>query len=532
MQRKRGVKRTTFLLLLCFSFLIINPCFAEDKTHYGGTLVWGICGKPTSINPLFATQGISSALGFLIFNRLVRFNEKGEAEPDLAESWKVSDDGLVYTFYLRKGVRFHDGKECTAEDVKFTFEKFKDPEVNSPFRLFYVIVKEFKAIDPYTFQVILTNPSPSFIYRLNKEIIPAHILANADIKSSSFNFHPIGTGPFKLKEWGRDDQITLEYNPDYYEGRPYLDKIIIKHYPDSRQLWRALMRQEVDLSLFLEKEDYEVVKKDSFFRAYAIAIDYYYAVVYNLKDPVLSDKTVREAIALGVDRKNLIEKVGSGYGLECNGPFYPVSIGFNPEVKGIEYEPDKAIELLHKAGWKDMNQDGVLEKDGKDLEIRMLVDKRSDLYRKITMLMRQDLQQIGIKLTVQLYDDDTKLTEEFLQKTKVQAQLKMILAGIDPDQVIEEWTSQRSEGIDNLWDYENQEVEKYFALGKITQNKQERIKIYRRLHQIIYNDQPACFLYYPFFFNVVSARVKNTDKFFTLSMPVHTMQGWYIEEES
>ena len=220
---------------------------SQDKPRYGGTLVWGVAYKPTIINPILTTQSVSASLQDLIFNQLIRLNAKGEIEPDLAQSWEISDDGLIYTFHLRKGVKFHDGVECTAEDVKFTFDKIIDPQINSPFRPPFQLVKEFKAIDKYTFEVVLNKPSTPFIYNLIRPIAPKHLLENRDLKNTAFNFQPIGTGPFKFKSWSKDDQIILEYNPDYYEGRPYLDRIIVKTYSDSRQLWSALMRQEVDL---------------------------------------------------------------------------------------------------------------------------------------------------------------------------------------------------------------------------------------------------------------------------------------------
>jgi len=531
-QKERMCKIVLSLFLITFSPAILLLQAASDKDKpYGGTLVWGVSYKPTIINPILTTQSVSASLESLIFNALIRWNSNGNIEPDLAQKWDISADGLVYTFYLRKGVRFHDGVECTTRDVKFTFDKFIDPQVDSPFRSFFNLVKEFKVIDSYTFQIVLTKPFPSFIYRLIRYIIPKHLLKDANLQNAPFNFKPIGTGPFRFKEWRKDNQIVLEYNPDYYEGRPYLDKIMVKTYADSRELWTALMRQEVDLALFIEREDYEIIKNDSAFKTYAFPVDGYYSIVYNLDDPILADKRVRQAIAYGIDRKSLIEKIGFGYGLECNGPFYPGSIGFNAQVQAMEFNPDKAIALLSEAGWNDVDRDGILEKEGEKLEIRMLVDKRSDVYRRMAMLLRQQLSEIGIKLMVQLYNDENELTEEFLQQNKSQAQLKLLLAGIAPDQIEADWSSQGAERVANLWVYRNPEVERYFALGKTTQDTKKREWIYQEIHRFIYVDQPVCFLYFPFHFHVVSSKFENVDDFFNLSMPFHTMKEWFINEK-
>jgi len=534
------MRRIISFLLLLIIYSAITPLRglseakgpeAKKDKYYGGSLVWGVCYKPTIINPIFTTQSVSASLESLIFNSLIRWNAQGEIEPDLAESWGISEDGLVYTFHLRKGIRFHDGVECTAFDVKFTFDKFIDQQLNSPFRASFQLVKEFSTPDRYTFQILLTKASSSFIYRLIKEIVPEHLFEKSDIRNSPFNFHPVGTGPFRFKEWTKDDQIILEYNPDYYEGRPYLDKIIVKTYADSRELWTALMRQEVDLSLFIERQDYEILKNDPAFKTYALPVDGYYAMVYNLDDPILRDKRVRQAIAYGIDRKSLIEGIGSGYGMECFSPFYPGSEGFNPQVKAIEFNPDKAIALLSEAGWQDENKDGVLERNKKDLEIRMLVDERDEVYRKLAMLIRQELQVIGIKLTVLLYNDDSALTEEFLRKNKPQAQLKLLLAGINPDQEEEVWSSQAFGRFNNVWGYKNEQVKRYFVLGKTTTDKRKRKWIYQEIHRFIYEDQPVCFLYFPSWFHAVSSKFENTDEFFSLSMSFYSMKKWYVYQK-
>lgn len=520
----------TLLIMLTLT-VTGNKGVAKQDKPYGGTLVWGTRNKPTVINPLFTTSSVSMSLLDLIFNRLVRISSKGEIEPDLAESWDISSDGLVYTFHLRKGVRFHDGVECTADDVKFTYENFINPKNNSPFNSLFESVNGFKVIDQYTFQIILNKPSCSFMYRLVREITPKHILEGADLRNCNFNFHPIGTGPFRFKEWGKDNQIILEYNPGYYEGRPYLDKIIVKVYPDSRDLWTGLMRGDVDYATFIESEDYEVVKLDPVFKAFAIPWDNYYAVIYNLADPLLSDKRIREAIAYGVNRKELIKRVAFGYGQECVGPFQPKSFGFNPLVLPYEYNPGRSLELLKEAGWKDEDSDGILEKRGEKLELRVLVHTRSEIYQRIIMAIRQQLQQIGIKVQVVLYNDEGELSDDFLEEHQPQAQLRLFLAGIDPDQTKENWSSKVPKRIDKLWLYRNEEVDRLFESGTVARDRKERQAIYQRIHRLIYEDQSACFLYFPFVFHVVSAKLANTNEYFTLSMPTYTMKDWYIRSK-
>ncbi len=515
-------------MLICAP--VQSQTLVKPNNNYGGTLIWGTHTKPTIINPVLTTQSVSMSLLDLIFNGLVRWNTKGKIEPDLAKSWDVSGDGLTYTFYLRKGVKFHDGVECTAFDVKFTYDMLIDPKNNSPFKSSFALVREFKVIDKYTFQIILKKPSVPFIYRLVREIIPKHQLEKTDLKTSSFNSHPIGTGPFKFKKWTKHNQLILEYNPDYYEGRPYLDKIMVKTYPGLRDLWSALMREEVDFALFIEKEDYEVIKNDPAFKAYDIPVDYYYALYYNLNDPILQDKTIRQAIAYGINRKNLIDIVAGGYGLESSGPFHPECFGFNPNVQPVAYNPEKARKILAEAGWFDGDNNGILAKEGTVLQIKVLVDERCDIRRKIAMVIRQHLQRIGIKIKVLLYKDGSILTEEFLQKHKPQAHLKLLVSGIGPDEAVEEWYD-KFKRAGKLWAYQNEEIADLSRAGKISQDRKKREQIYQKMHKLIYKDQPACFFYFPVDFHVISAKINNTEKFFNLTMPFYTMKDWRLKKK-
>ncbi len=522
-----------FIILVGLMLMTLdqNPvCAAPDAKagRYGGTLVWGTYTKPTPINPLFTTQGISTALEDLIFNKLVRINAKGEIEPDLAESWDISADGCVYTFHLRRGVRFHDGVECTAYDVKFTYDALMNRSMGSPFRASYDLILQTRVIDTHTFQVVLSKPLVPFLYRMTREIVPRHLLEGIDIKSAPFNRHPVGSGPFKFKEWTADNRIILEENADYYEGRPFLDTIIAKSYDTATDLWCGLMRGEADLVEFLDQEDYEIVKKDNTFKAYAIPGDWYYALSYNLGDSVMADKRVRQAIAYAINRRELIQRVAGGYGVECNGPFYPGSIGVNPEVKPFDYAPQKAKDLLAEAGWKDNNNDGILEKNQQDLEIRVLVDTRSLINQKMIMFIRQQLLEVGIRINVIAYKDNRELTHTFFDTYKPQAQLRMISTGVESDEPSAAWSSRDFELGCRLWEDKDEEISRLFEAGRTEQNRSRRRGIYQRIHALIYNGQCVCFLFLPDFFCAVSSFWENTAAFFTVNMPTYTIKDWYV----
>ncbi|MBN1869179.1 MAG: hypothetical protein JW847_01200 [Candidatus Omnitrophica bacterium] len=517
----------------------LNENRPASRTHpYGGTLVWGDTHQPTIINPILTTTSASAVLVDLIFDSLVRIDSNGKIVPGLAKSWDISKDGLVYTFYLQEGVLFHDGVELTAEDVKFTYEQIANPKNNSPFRSHFELAERFEVVDKYIFQIVLKESFPPLLYKLDREeIIPKHILEGTDINETTFNYHPIGTGSFKFKDWNKEtNQIELEANLHYFEGKPYLDKFIAKIYSDNSQLWAAFMRREVDLMFFINREDYSIIERDPAFRAYAVAGSMYYAIVYNLDDPVWHDRELRQAIALGLNIEQIMKDLPGVDGIKATGPFHPDSPGYNQEVKPFEFDPVKARMMLMHRGWLDMPQDArgrensVRRKNGRELELRMLVDERNDTYKRMARIIRQQLAEIGIKAVILLYNDENELTQEYFNQNKPQAWLRLFQGfGPDPYEAAGSWYGLSSQ-FGNLWAYRNRQVDELFESGMMSVDHDKRSEIYKKIHKLIYEDQPACFLFYPAGYFAVNSDFKNTDEYFSLYMPNYMMKDWYISK--
>jgi peptide/nickel transport system substrate-binding protein len=499
----------------------------KGRPSYGGTLVWGTANPPTIINPILTYRSVSAALVELIFDSLVRVNGKGQVISDLAESWDISRDGLVYTFHLRKGVRFHDGVEFTAEDVKFTYDAIADERNRSLLKSVEGVQGQWKVIDKYMLSLTLLTPDPFILFKLVRQIAPKHLLENQDLTVAPFNDRPVGTGPFIFRKWDQStNEIVLSANPEYFEGRPYLDRIKVKVYPDNTSLWAALLRREVDFVKFLNQEDYLVLQKDPAFRTYETSMMTTCVIVYNLKDPILSDLKVREAIAQAVDVKKILKGI-AGSGMQSTGPFQPDSPGFNPDVKPFRYDPLKAREILAQHGWKDSDGDGILEKVGRRLEIRMLVDSRSEYFQRIAMMLRQQLSEIGIKLEVLPYKDENEISKEYLSKKRPQAWLRFFFSrSYSSESILGRWYPSVA-SMERLWNYRNKKLDELILLEKGTQDEKRRSEINQRIQKIIYKDQPACFLFSPTSLHAVSAKLRNTEEFFFPNMPVYSIQYWY-----
>ncbi len=508
-----------------------SPHVVAKANRYGGDLVWGVYHQPTIINPVLTTHSISMNLLDLIFNRLVRINSRGEWEPDLAREWTVSADGLIYRFLLRQGVMFHDGEECTAEDVKFTFEQLLNPQNNSPFLPNFSLVKELRVVDEYTFEVVLSEPNPLFINKIAYGIMPRHLLMGKDLAEASFNEFPIGTGPFRFVSWDKaDGRIKLAAFDDYFEGRPYLDQVIVAVYQDSAQLFSALMRNEVDLVQFIRQADFELIRKDEHFNSYSVDLGFYCAMVYNLGDPLLSQIEIRQAIAHAINRGELLSSLTDISGVVSEGPFRTRFDGWESSRIDRIYNPTKSNILLNHRGWIDHDNDGTVEKSGKSLTLKLLVDERSPVMLDIAAQMRQQLSQVGIKLNLVRYNNDEQLTASFLREHGVQAWLRFF-AGYDlrDFEVADDWSSSSGQ-VGRLWEYRNSQLDALLTKVRLEKNDETRNRLFQQIHQVIIVEQPVCFLFYPISYSAIRDNLEGVESYFSRFMPTYEMKDWYWAE--
>lgn len=515
---------------------IADDILLPNKRPYGGTLVWGTVHKPEAMSPVYTQSSISATLIALVFDSLIKIDSNGKLMPGLAHSWDVSEDKLVYTFHLNKNVKFHDGVELTAEDVKFTYEVIRSPSNKSPFRGHFESVDKFIAVDKHTFQVVLKKPYPLLIFKMVRYILPKHLYKDKDLKTTDLNYSPIGTGSFQIKGWDREtNQMLLVANKSYFNDRPYLDEIIIKSYSNNNDLWSAVMRREVDFVQRISHKDYSIIEDDETFSGHFYPSIAYYAIAYNLKDSVWGKKRMRKALANTINVRGIIDGFERFDGRETTGPFHPEFIGFNETIEPIQYNPINAKLEFMREGWQDRNADlnlgeyKVRQKNGKNLELRMIVNERNNVLKKMTKIIRQQLSEVGVQLKVLFYKDQSELTEEFFAEHKPQAWLRMYLGlGVDISGPVEGWSS--SNYFSDIWEYKNARVNDLFEMGSLTEDKKKREEIYKEIHSLIYEDQPACFLFYPAYYFVVNSRFKNTQEYFSFYMPTYTIKDWYYSE--
>ena len=462
------------------------------KPHDDSFLI-GSFVEPTIINPILTHSSISAMLKGIIFDGLIKLNEEMEPVPNLALSWENSPDGITWIFHLRRDVKFHDGTELTAEDVKFTFDKINDPSINSPY---ISIFKNFKVVnvkDRYTVEIHLKEPLPSLPFYLDVGILPKHLLVGKDLRKAEFNYHPIGTGPFRMHNWSKDE-IILKANEDYFKGKPYLNKVIAKFFKGQRTVWAELMRENVDFVFPPYSKNYDIIEKIPDFTFYSFLNPYYYILAFNEDNIFFRQERVRQALNYAVDKERILTKVLRAKGLESCGTIYPQSWAYDKSIEPYPYDPKRALKLLNDTGWQDTNGNHILDKDGREFEFVLLIVEGDYVARECALQIQQQLLDIGIRMKVKPLSFPT-MYERFLSTKKFDASLLTILSD-SPDRNYAWWHSSQINGGFNVFSYRNKMVDELLDRGRTTLDREERRRIYHQFQKEIYEDPPGIFLFW------------------------------------
>ena len=298
---------------------------------------------------------------WLVFNKLVKYDDKGNQIPDLAKEWKYSDDSLTLTLTLNDA-KWHDGEPFTSADVLFTFDKVKDKNTKTSYGSRLQVGDEYvdwKAPDDHTVVITMKQPYAPFLYGLSQiAIVPKHILENSsDINTDPFNQKPVGTGPFKLTEWQSDQYVKYVRNDDYFMGKPAADGWTNYFMSDTDAGAAALDKGEIDM-MFTPPEMQPRYEKNSDFVLHNYVYYTPITLAFNMKHPVLQDLTVRKAISMAIDKKTLTDTVTKGRGLLANNQYATTGpLDKYNNYKEVDYQKEypfdveAAKKLLDDAGW-------------------------------------------------------------------------------------------------------------------------------------------------------------------------------------
>ncbi len=424
----------------------------------------------------------------LIFTGLTKHNEKSEVVPDLAESWDYDEKANTYTFSLKKGVKWHDGKEFTAEDVKFTIEAIKDPKNNSELITDYEEVTNVEIVDNYTVKLYLDKPCVPILDYLSVGVLPKHILEGKDLSNDTFNQNPIGTGPYKFEKWENGQYVQLKTNEDYYNGKPKIDKVVFKIIADEKARAMQLESGEIDLAQ-LEPKDVKVFENKEGIKLYREKTADYRCVMYNFRKELFQDKAVVKALNYAVKRQEVVDSVLDGMGKVAYGPLQMGSYN-NENVEKYEYNVENAKEILAKDGWK-LGSDNILEKNGKKLSFKITTFEGDPVRINIANVVSQQFKEIGVDAKVDVAPRGS------FKWSEVDSFLAGWGSAFDPDTHTYKvfHSSQIDSGV-NLNAYSNPKVDELLYQARTKLKPEERKPYYIDFQKELALDPPYTFIAY------------------------------------
>ncbi len=476
------------------SLLLTAACGGGAATSTN-TLRLALINDPI-LNPVLAPDVGSVLVNKVVFPGLVRPDERLHPVPDLATSWTISQDGKVYTFALRRGVKWHDGAPFTSRDVQYTFERIRDPKAGGFLWSDYTAIERVEAPDSFTVRFVLKTPFAAFLTLLgyNSGIIPEHAFNGKPIvDNTGFNRgRPIGTGPFRVVGAVPGSSLTLEANPDYYGPRPKLSGIIFKLVPDANAQIAALRAGELDL-VTLEPASLAGIRDVPGIEIRQATVPQHYFVGFNQRLPLFKPAPIRRALDLAVNRKAIIDGVLKGAADLPVGTI-PIALGewFADAFPRATTDTALALRLLGQAGWKRGDGNLLRNSKGEPFRFTIRVDKGNPSREQAALALQQDWKAIGMDVSIETVEF-AALVRDDLQPGKFDAILIWWTTPPDPDQYSYYVTGQ----INNNVAYSNRAVDSLLAAGRGETDTVRRRSIYHAFQAIEREDPPVLVLYYP-----------------------------------
>ncbi|MEK7507294.1 MAG: ABC transporter substrate-binding protein [Patescibacteria group bacterium] len=525
--------------------------FTTVQPDYGGSFNEGLVGTPKYINPLLAqTSDVDRDLSELIYAGLLKFDDRGGLTDDLAKFHEVSADGLIYTFKLRDGLKWHDGQPLTADDIVFTVLAVQNADYGSFQRINWQGV-EVNKIDEQTVTFKLKNKYAQFLNNATLGILPKHLWESVKPVSfglSELNLKPIGSGPYQFSKIRRDSagniqSYELAAADGYYQGKPYISKIIFRFYESEDKLIDAFNRSEIDGLSFISPPKLNSVRWLGKLQIKELKLPRYFAVFFNQnQSQQLSDKNVRLALNYATDKNTILDKLLANKGTAVDSPMLSGIIDLPPPQTKYDYNPEKAKKILDEAGWKLPAAGPVREKappppkkggkspvpESTKLEIKLTTSNWPELVMAAGQLKEQ-WEKIGAKVNVEILA--LPELQPAIKDRGYESLLFGEVLGLDPDPFSFWHSSQKRDPGLNLALYDNKNADKLLEDARQTLDDSIRLSKYADFQQLVINDAPVVFLYSPSYLYGQAKKIQANGAA-VIAIPsdrFNAINKWYIE---
>lgn len=547
--------RKCFYVLIIFSvFLHFSQCdrrkkFADEplasaEISQGGVLVAALNVEPESLNPLTALLAAARDVISLIFQPLAKFNaDLTTFQPVLAKSWDISPDRLKITFHLRTDVTWHDGQPFSAEDVVFTHELCVDPELAWDGISYKQNISHVTAENDSTVTFHFKSPSMTMLMdAVEGEIVPKHLLSDIPpvrLFESDFNRHPVGCGPFRFSEWRSQQYLILEKYPAYYiENQPHLARVVFKIVPDNVSLYQQLLSGEIDLAEGLLPADFNRLqnlwnnKKSPLCPVNYLGRQFDF-IGWNLIEPkcyqqltelpddqklvfsqwliphnLFGSQAVRAALTMAIDRAKIAKIVNEDQAIPMNGPIPPILWAYNSSAnRDWKYNPAQAQKVLKKEGWIDVDNDGVLEKDGREFIFEMVTNSGNIRRQHVLTLLQEQFRAIGVKMIPRIIDPGY-LTSRIIPNRDFDALLFGWTVGLKMDLTPLFHSSSFFQPF-HFTSYYSSTYDSLDEIARTTLNRDHARQTWDKIAYLLSTDLPYTWLYYNMECSVIHQRFRN-----------------------
>lgn len=493
---------TSFASSICFTslFLVLalSSC-SRSVSSEPGVVNFLIESMPTNLDPRIGTDGPSERIDSLLFSSLVELDSHRIPHGDLAESWETPDP-VTYVFHLRSGVKFHDGRPLTSEDVKYTFDSIVDGSVTTPKRGSLRLVKSIEAPDPATVIFHLSEPNGGFLTDICR---PAFGVVPAGAGSDAAG-HPVGTGPFRFVSAQQDDNIVLQRNPAYFRTPPKIDEVRFRIVPEAVVRALELRKGTADLEMSsLAPDMIPVLRGQSSLDITEEPGTNYAYVSFNFDDPVLVHREVRQGLALATNREEIIRYLYRGQARLADGPLPPNSWAHEPDIAHFGFDPQQAEQLLDSAGFPRRP-----EKAGMRIKLT-LKTSTDESTRLLGAVLQEQWRKVGVDLELQSMEPAT-LGSEISRGNFQLYTLRWIGANNDPEFYEFAFSSKRIPPMGgNRGHYRNAEVDALLDQARVEGDRGRRRELFGKVEKIVATDLPYLSLWFMDNVSVHSKRISD-----------------------
>ena len=512
------------------------------QPEQGGVYTEGMVGSLGRLNPLLDWNNSADRdVDKLLFSGLVRFDESGQPQADLAEAWGVSQDGKVYNFTIRSDAAWQDGTPVTSDDVLFTIDRMKGDGSLFPQDIKDLWKKiEVTKLNDKNLKFSLPEPFVPFMDYLTFGVLPKHLLESVpadQMANAEFNIKPVGSGPYKfdqlLVENGKITGVVLSVNPNYYGKPPYIEQVVFRYYPTSAAALDAYRQGDVLSVSQITSDVLSAALEEQNLSIYTSRLPKMGMVMLNTKNPetpFLDNAKVRRALMLAINRPYLINKYLQGQAMIANGPILPNSWAYHDGMEQIQYDPEAAINLLKTEGYV-LPADGgqVRAKEGTQLALT-LMHPDDPTHTEIAKTIQSEWAEIGVKADLQAVPYDTLVRDSLASRAYQAALVDLDLSRTPDPDPYPFWHQAEATGGQNYSQWDNRSASEYLEQARVTADPELRKRLYRNFQVVFNKELPALPLYVPVYSYGVNSKVEGVQvgALYDPSDRLSTFSNWYL----